>query len=197
MLGFSGEKRETSEVSASSRSTAEAKRASAVRRRALLRPRIRPGPTEAFRRGSLDILDREVIRSRRFGHSFFLAVVPCPLPHAEADGWHNRAAALLTSLVRNVDSVWVDGTDVYLLLPESDRVNGTAALARIREPLSRGLPEVAREGIHSTVFAPDECPTSRALLADLKRRVRDQKARTRGFTEQAGIPLSEREGTGG
>ncbi|MGH3015194.1 MAG: hypothetical protein ACRDNN_09625, partial [Gaiellaceae bacterium] len=113
------------------------------RRRALLRPRARPSPVEEFGRSSLETLEHEVRRSRRFGHAFFLARIPCPLPAAEADGWHNRTAALLASSVRDVDRVWVEGRDVYLLLPESDRAMGTAALARIRGPLTQVLPEEA------------------------------------------------------
>ncbi|MGH3057079.1 MAG: hypothetical protein ACRDPP_02445 [Gaiellaceae bacterium] len=170
---------------------------STVRRRGRLRPRARPGRSEAFGRVSFDNLEPEVRRSRRFGHSFFLARIPCPLSAAQPDGWRDRAAALVSSLVRDVDSVWVDGGDVYVLLPESDRAMGTAALARIRGPLTQVLPEEARDRIPCVVFAPDECPTSGALLAVLHGRVRDEKARTPAATEKAATPLSEPEGTGG
>jgi hypothetical protein len=196
-LRFSEEKRQASEVSASTRSPKEVKHESAVRRRALLRPRARPGPFEAFGRGSFDNLEREVSRSRRFGHSFFLARIPCPLSAAEADGWHDRAAALLASLVRSVDSVWVDGRDVYVLLPESDRATGTAALARIRGQLSQVLPDEARDRIPFVVFAPDECPTTGALLSELRRPVREEKARAPVPPELAGAPLPDPEGMGG
>jgi hypothetical protein len=93
--------------------------------------------------------------------------------------------------------VWVDGGDVYLLLPESDRAQGTAALARIRGQLSGVLPEEALDRIPVVVFAPDECPTSGALLSALRRRVRDEKATTSGPPRKAGTPLSDLEGTGG
>ncbi|MGH3036198.1 MAG: hypothetical protein ACRDMU_03365 [Gaiellaceae bacterium] len=197
MLRFSEVQRQASEVSASARSTEELAHGSTVRRRALLGPRIRPGPAETPGRGSFDTLEHEVGRSRRFGHSFVLARIPCPLPRAEANGWHNRAAALLASLLRSVDSVWVGGGDVYLLLPESDRAQGTAALARIRGQLSGVLPEEALDRIPVVVFAPDECPTSGALLAALHGRLRDEKARTPGPPRKAGTPLSDPEGTGG
>lgn len=196
MLGFSEGKTEASEVSASTRS-AEGVKQPTARRRARLRPRARLGHSAAFGRVSFDNLEPEVRRSRRFGHSFFLARIPCPLSVAEADGLRNRAAALLASLIRDVDSVWVDGRDVYVLLPESDRAMGTAALARISGPLSQVLPEDARDPIRVVVFAPDECPTSGALLAVLHGRVRDEKARAPAPTEKTVTPVTEPEGTGG
>lgn len=195
MLRFSDVKRETNGVSPSSGSTEEVKQEPTARRQGLLRPRFRPRHGEAFSRVSFDHLEPEVSRSRRFGHSFFLACIPCPLAAAEADGWHERAAALLASLIRDVDNVWVDGRDVYLLLPESDRATGTAALARIRGPLSQVLPE-APDWIPSVVFAPDECPTSGALLSVLHRRVRYAKARTRRRRGKAATLPSDLEATG-
>jgi len=196
VLRFSEEKRQASEVSASTRSPEEVTQRSTVRRGARLRPRVRLGHAEAFGRISFDNLEPEVSRSRRFGHSFFLARIPCPLPAAEA-GWHDRAAALVASLIRGVDRVWVDGRDVYLLLPESDHATGTAALARIRGQLSEVLPEEALDRIPVVVFAPDECPTIGALLSELHRRVREQKARRPVPSEMAGTPLTDPEGTGG
>ena len=193
MLRFGEEKRGTREVSASARSREEVAHGSTVRRRGL--PRIRPGPTEPPGRGSLDILEREVSRSRRFGHSFFLARISCP--REEADGWHDRTAAVFASLLRSVDSVWVDGGFVYLLLPESDRVQGTTALARIRGQLAGVLSEEALDRIPAVVFAPNECPTSGALLAALRRRVKDEKAKAPGPPRKAGTPLSDPKGTGG
>lgn len=195
MLRFGEVKRETSEVSASNGSTEVMAPRSAVRRRAL--PRIRPGPAETPGRGSFATLEHEVGRSRRFGHSFVLARIPCPLAPAEANGWQYEAAGLLASLLRSVDSVWVDGGDVYVLLPESDRAQATAALARIRGRLAGVLPGEALDRIPVVVFAPDECPTSRALLAELRRRVRDEQATTPGPPRKAGTPLSDPKGTGG
>ena len=167
-----------------------------LRSRALVRPRVRPGFTEtpvwkrdrnwAVGLGSFEDLEREVSRSRRFGHTFLLARIPRRRTGAEADGWHEQTLAVLSSLIRTVDRVWSDGKDVYLLLPESDRAMGNAALARIREPLSRVLSEQELDGITFAVFAPDECPTSGALLAALHRRVKGAKTQAPGLPAKAG-----------
>jgi hypothetical protein len=167
-----------------------------LRSRVLVRPRVRPGLTEtvAWKRdrnwavglGSFEDLEREVSRSRRFGHTFLLARIPRRRIGTEADGWHEQTLALLLSLIRTVDRVWFDGMDVYLLLPESDRAMGTAALARIREPLSQVLSEEELDGITFAVFAPDECPTSGALLAALHRRVKGATTPAPGPREKAG-----------
>jgi hypothetical protein len=177
-----------------------------LRFRALLRPRGRPGRTEtpALKRhrnwaaglGSFDELEREVSRSRRFGHSFLLARIPRRRAGADADGWHEQTLALLSSLIRSVDGAWFDGRDVYLLFLESDRATGTAALARIREPLSQVLSEEELDGIAFAVFAPDECPTSGALLAALHGRVNGAKAQAPRHSEKAGTPVAD-PGAGG
>ena len=171
-----------------------------VRFRALLRPRVRPRRTGtlAWKRdrnwaaglGSFEDLEREVSRSRRFGHPFVLARVLRRRPGAEAEGWHEQTLALLTSLVRNVDRVWQDGEDVYLLLPESDRRMGAAALARIREPLSRVLTEEELDGITFAVFSLGECPTTGALLSALHGRAEDAKTQARRPRRKAGTPVA-------
>jgi hypothetical protein len=177
-----------------------------LRFRALLRPRVRPGRTEtvAWKRdpnwaaslGSFEDLEREVNRSRRFGHPFCLARVPRRRPGAEADRWHEQTLTLLSSLIRTVDRVWFDGKDVYLLLPESDRAMGTAALARIREPLSQVLSEEELDGISLAVFAHGECPTSGALLSALSGRVKDAKTHAPAPPEKAGTPVADPKGAG-
>ena len=176
------------------------------RLRAVLRPRLRAGRSEtlagkreriwAANLGSFEDLEREISRSRRFGHSFFLARFPCPR-YAAGDGWHEPMLALLGSLIRTVDRVWSDGKDAYLLLPESDRAMGTAALARLREPLSHALAEEELDGITFVVFAPHECPTSRALLAGLHQRVREAKTQMPGTQESPGAPVVDPKGAGG
>ena len=173
---------------------------------ALLRPRGRPGRTGTppWKRhrswaagvGPFEELEREVSRSRRFGHSFLLARIPCRRPGAEADGWHERTLALLSSLIRSVDGAWFDGRDIYVLFPESDRVTGTAALARIREPLAQVLSEEELDGIAFAVFAPDECPTSGALLAALHGRVNGAKARPPGPPRKVRTAVADRGGGG-
>jgi hypothetical protein len=176
------------------------------RLRAVLRRRVRTSRSETLARrngnwaaglGSFEDLEREISRSRRFGHSFFLARIRRLRRGAEADGWHELALALLSSLVRTVDRMWSDGKDVYLLLPESDRAMGAAALTRIREPLSQLLSEEELDGITFVVFAPTECPTSRALLSALHRRVSDAKTQTPAPRGNAGRSMAEPEGTRG
>jgi hypothetical protein len=175
--------------------------------RAVFKQRIRPGRGEtlAWRRngkwakgiGSFEDLEREVNRSRRFGHAFFLARIPCPRAGVEVDGWRERTMALLVSLVRSVDTVWSDGKDVYLLLPESDRTMGSAALARIREPLSGVLRDEDLGRISFVVFAPDECLTSHALVSELQARAKDTKTREPGPLEGARSRVADPEGAGG
>jgi hypothetical protein len=147
--------------------------------------------------GSFEDLEREISRSRRFGHSFFLARFPSPRGGAEEDGWRERTLALLSSSIRTVDTVWSDGKDVYLLLPESDRAMGTAALTRIREPLSQVLSEEELAGITFVVFAPDECPTSGALLSALHGRVRDARTHAPDARQSAGARVADPTGAGG
>jgi hypothetical protein len=175
--------------------------------RTVFRQRIRAGRSETLaprrdRRwaksiGSFEDLEREVDRSRRFGHAFFLARIPRPRTGLEVDGWRERTMALLVSLIRSVDTVWSDGKDVYLLLPESDRAMGTAALARIREPLSQVLGGEELDRISFVVFAPDECLTSRALVLELHARAKDAKTRTPDLRGTAPSRVADPEGAGG
>jgi hypothetical protein len=172
----------------------------------VLKSKARPGrngvrkrdPDWAVRHGSFEDLEREISRSRRFGHSFFLARLPLARS-AEPDPRPEQTLTLLGSLIRTVDRAWLDGKDVYVLFPESDRAMGRTALARLREPLSQVLSEEELDGITSAVFALDECPTSGALLAALRGRVSGAKAEAPGFPEPAGAPsaMTDLEGAGG
>lgn len=225
MVHFSGNKRDTGEAVTPSRANGQVKSKAAgiedasitarpagrtlfrFRLRAALTPRGRPGSSEtlAWKRdgaqtasfGSFEDLEREIVRSRRFGHSFVLARFPCSRDGAEANGWQEPTLAALASLVRAVDRIWSDGDSVYLLLPESDRSSGGAALARLREPLSEVLSEDELKEIRSVVFAPGECPTSRALLSALNRRVRDVTMNRPGTRESIEARVSNPEGAGG
>ena len=171
---------------------------------AFLKPGARPGrsgtqkrdPDWAVRHGSFEDLEREVSRSRRFGHPFFLARVPLARSGAEADRRPEQALALLGSLIRTVDSAWFDGNVVYLLFPESDRAMGKTALARLREPLSQVLSEQELDGITFAVFALDECPTSGALLSALRGRLSDPKTEATGPPETAATRVVDPEGAG-
>jgi hypothetical protein len=178
-----------------------------LRFRALLRPRVRPSRTETLtwkrdRRwaaslGSFEDLEREVNRSRRFGHSFFLARIPSLRTSTGIDTWREQTLALLGSLIRSVDTVWSNGKDVYLLLPESDREGGMAALTRIRPPLSEVLSEEEYNEISFVVFAPDECPTSRALILALHGREREAKVERPGAVETTPAPVADPGGASG
>jgi hypothetical protein len=150
----------------------------------------------AVAHGSFEDLGREVSRSRRFEHPFVLARVPLTGSGADADRRHERTLALLSSLIRTVDRMWLDGKDVYLLFPESDRVKGGKALVRLREPLSEVLSEQELDGITFAVFAPDECLTSGALLSALRGRVSDARERGAGSHETAGRAVPGPEGAG-
>lgn len=142
-------------------------------------------------------LEREVSRSRRFGHPFVLARVPLRRTGPEAHRRHEETLVLLSSVVRTFDRVWFDGNDVYLLLPRSDRAGGSAALARLREPLSRVFSEEELDGITFAVFALDECPTKGALLSALHGRVKNTKAEAAGRPENTGVPVADPQGAGG
>lgn len=227
MVHFNGEKRKTVQIVASSpsgdstpepgrvdrgKSTSFRRRLAdrtvfRLRPRALLRRRARPSSAETPQRtrvgpgavtlGSFEDLERELRRSRRFGRPFVLARVHRSRLGSEAEAWREQTLAILSSLVRTVDRVWSHGGDVYVLLPESDRAAGTAALARIRGPVSRVLSDEEVDGIRFAVFAPDECPTRQALLAALHQRVKDVKTQTSGRPESHVAPVDEPEEASG
>jgi hypothetical protein len=171
---------------------------------AFLKPRARPSRNGvrqrdsdwAFRHGSFEDLEREVSRSRRFGHPFFLARVPLARSGAEPDRRPEQTVALLGSLIRTVDRVWFDGRDVYLLFPESNRAMGATALARLREPLSQVLSEQELDGITYAVFALEECPTSGSLLSAVRGRVSDARTEAAEPPQRAGAPVAGAEGAG-
>jgi hypothetical protein len=146
--------------------------------------------------GSVEDLEREVSRSRRFGHPFVLARVPLRRTGREAHRWHEETLVFVSSVTRTVDRVWFDGKDIYLLLPESDRARGSAALARLREPLSRVLSGEELDGITFAVFALDECPTKGALLSALHGRAKNTKAEAAGPPENTGVPVADPQGVG-
>jgi len=120
----------------------------------------------AIRRSAFEEVQLELSRGRRYEHPFFVVRIPCGRP---GEGPWNRSyelASVLNSLVRSVDRVWADGSDVYLLLPECDGERGMGMLARISQPLAELLSEAERAGISRAVF-PDDGLTSGALLDTL------------------------------
>jgi hypothetical protein len=107
----------------------------------------------------------ELDRSRRFGHPFALVGIWCR-PKQERWGFLREFATALDTFVRRVDRVWIQGSGVYVLLPECDRTMLEATLERLRDPLSRLLGEDTRTEVSAAVF-PEDGLTSRALLSAL------------------------------
>jgi hypothetical protein len=140
--------------------------------RGLLRPLRRPSSPhnrrriEARRRpvtwSSPEELQLELSRSRRYGSRFVLVRIPCGYDEERANG-RGEVARTVSSLLRRVDRIWADGTNLYLLLPEGDRAMGEAMLARIREPLTKHLSDEELLAISSVVF-PDDGFTGGALF---------------------------------
>jgi hypothetical protein len=129
-------------------------------------------PPAAVSRGSRaawsewEDLRRELNRSRRYERCFTLIRIALP---AETDrrrrfrdrSGPNGSLRAVASLVRSVDGVWTDETDVYLLLPECDRTTGERTLGRIENSLAGVLP--AGSAITVASF-PQDGRTSGALL---------------------------------
>jgi hypothetical protein len=139
----------------------------------LLRPLKRADWPETWRKigarrrgarwSSPEELQLELNRSRRYGHSFVLMRIAC---RHDAEGgwkWGREIANAVGSLLRSVDRVWSEGTNVYLLLPECNKTMAEAMLARICEPLSKLLPEEERAAVSSAAF-PDDGVTGAALF---------------------------------
>lgn len=131
--------------------------------RAETRPRSTAGRRRAIRRSAFEELQNELTRSRRYEHPFFVVRIPCWSTGQERWKRGQELAFDLSSLVRSVDRVWADGSDVYLLLPECGRERGMGMLARISDPLAELLSEAERAGISLAAF-PDDGLTSGALL---------------------------------
>lgn len=112
-------------------------------------------------------LQVELGRSRRFGHTFFLARIPCSSKEDGGSCALDELAHAVSSHIRCVDSVWLHETSLYLLLPEGDRAMGEAMLARIREPLAELFSEGEVLAIPSVVF-PHDGLTIGALLRALE-----------------------------
>jgi hypothetical protein len=161
-----------------------------LRVRALIGPLTRRGRTEtvswrrpgsqALKRASLEELQHELNRCRRYGHSLFVARIPF---RGKGDARLRRsqeAASMLSSILRSVDRAWADGPDVFVLLPECDHAMGARALERIRQPLSRLLSDGEQEAISSVVFPDKDCLTSGALIDALVGRAAGRKARGTG-----------------
>jgi hypothetical protein len=101
---------------------------------------------------------RELARARRFNRPF--AIVR--YPDAAADPRvGTRLRDRIASVSRRIDRIWVDGTDLFALLPEADTGAVDAAVTRVRSRL--GLSPAA--DIIATF--PESGITSGALIAAL------------------------------
>jgi hypothetical protein len=130
---------------------------------------VGPGKSAPSASGSFEELARELDRSRRYDHPFFVARIFCEGDGATGLQRVQQMALLLGSLLRSVDRAWAEGREVYVLLPECDRAGGLAMLARIREPLSRLLSAEEQNSISFAAW-PDDYVTGGALLSALVRR---------------------------
>jgi hypothetical protein len=128
----------------------------------------------------------ELDRSRRFGHPFALVGIWCR-PKQERWTFLREVATALDSFVRRVDRVWIQGSGVYVLLPECDRTMLEATLERLRDPLSRLLGEDGRAEVSAAVF-PDDGLTSGALLDALNVNRDAMSLRPSGTPEPRGTP---------
>ena len=137
-------------------------------------PPLPRGTPDARRRGrvahgvgarpvSFEDFRLELERSRRYGHSFFLARFACGPPDERRFERRDRVAGAVRSLVRTVDLVWAEGRNVYVLLPECDREMGEAALERMRRALAEFSSDDQRIETGWAVF-PEDGLSGGALL---------------------------------
>jgi hypothetical protein len=105
----------------------------------------------------------EVERSRRYGHSFFLARFACGQADDGRFERSDRVAGAVRTLVRTVDLVWAEGRNVYVLLRECDREMGLAALERMRQALAELSSDKQKIEIGWAVF-PEDGLTGGAVL---------------------------------
>lgn len=105
----------------------------------------------------------ELSRSRRYGRPFCLIRIPCP---PTMKGRSRELAFELCSILRAVDRVWSDGSDIYVLLPECGRANGQRMLTRNRNLLLELLSEKELSQVACAAF-PEDALTSGALLRAL------------------------------
>jgi hypothetical protein len=99
---------------------------------------------------------RELARARRFERGFAIIRFET-VPGVDAGHVRDRIAA--TS--RRIDRVWIDGGDLFMLLPESDAGGVETAIARVRGRVGEAL---SRE--RAALF-PANGITSGALVASL------------------------------
>ena len=108
----------------------------------------------------------ELERSRRFGRQFALVCLSSRRGIEDRWTYVRELADELSSLLRRVDRVWIEGPSVYMLLPECDRTMVEAMLHRIGEPLARLAGEDVRSDVSLAVF-PEDGLTKSALYSAL------------------------------
>ena len=141
---------------------------------------------------SFEDLEREISRSRRFGHSFFLARFPCPRRRAEADGWHEPTLVLLDHLIRL--STECGPTARTSTSSSGERpTHGNCGAQETSRAAFELLSEGELDEITFVVFAPSECPGPCVALEGPgvggTRRLRCRTSRSRD-------PVTNREGAG-
>jgi hypothetical protein len=143
-----------------------------------LAPLIRRGAADARQRAeaphrlsgrpvSFEDFRLEVERSRRYGHSLFLARFACGRADEGRFERSDKVACAVRTLVRTVDRVWAEGRNVYVLLPECDREMGEAALERMRRALAGISTDDQTIETGWAVF-PDDGLTAGAVLDALR-----------------------------
>ena len=126
----------------------------------------------------------ELDRSRRFGRNFALVCFSCRREIEDPWTYVRELAYGLSSLLRRVDRVWIEGPRVYMLLPECDRPMVAAMLLRIREPLARLVGEHVPD-VSLAVF-PEDGLTNGALYSAL----RSDRTTSRPASRRRGVPTA-------
>ncbi len=121
-------------------------------------------------------LQLELERARRFRREFaLLRVRRSGTGSGTGRPWRRKPPAdvarfdKLQSSVRSIDTVWIDGMSMYILLPEASR--GTAL--RVLERLRSETPEAFTDASVAVVAFPADALTAGALLDKLEERDRD------------------------
>ncbi len=107
---------------------------------------------------------RELMRARR--HETPLALVRLPDPAAGGGSDARRRGAAVRRHLRRIDVVWVRGSDVVLVLPETDGVTAAGVIERLRSL----APAVLTGGDPRIAAFPGDGLTAGALLAAVEGR---------------------------
>ena len=158
---------------------------------------------QVIRLSSWEDLQRELDRSRRYGHSFSVVRLASRTrlkPRSNGAGRERRAelerrALMVGVLLRKLDRVWADGEDIYVLLPEGGRAMAESMLDRIREPLTVLVPD----SVAAIATFPQDGLSIGGLLAALGRpsrplRVLDGGANGNGANGNGASPAHNGEG---